>query len=73
MRASASSLKGLVITPLSERLTLSTAAHWASILIVRCRTPTPPSRAIAIAILASVTVSIGEDTIGTLRRMPGKN
>ena len=32
-------------------------------------TPIPPSLAIAIAILLSVTVSIAADTIGTLRLM----
>ena len=34
----------------------------------RCSTPTPPWRAIAIAIRASVTVSIALDTSGTRSR-----
>ena len=32
-----------------------------------CKTPMPPSLAIAIAILLSVTVSIAAEEIGTLR------
>jgi hypothetical protein len=34
-----------------------------------CKTPIPPSRAIAIAILLSVTVSIAAEIIGILRGM----
>ena len=49
---------GLVITPLSERFTRSTSSACCSTDIFLWMTPMPPSRAIAIAIAASVTVSI---------------
>ena len=51
---------GLVITPFSLRLTLSTSAACCSIVIFLWIIPIPPSRAIAIAIADSVTVSIAE-------------
>ena len=47
--------------PLDE----STCAAWSSIDRLRCRTPRPPCRAIAIAIRASVTVSMGEEISGS--------
>lgn len=40
-----------------------------SIGINRCKIPRPPCLAISIAILYSVTVSIGDETIGMLRGM----
>ena len=49
---------GSVITPFSERFTLSTSSAWASMLIFLCIMPMPPCLAMAIAILCSVTVSI---------------
>ena len=55
---------GLVIMPASDRFTRSTWAAWSSIDRLRCSTPMPPCRAIAIAIRASVTVSIALDTSG---------
>src|SRR4029079_2492459 len=56
--------------PASDRLTRSTCAAWSSIDRLRWRIPTPPWRAIAIAIRASVTVSIADDTSGTrIRRL----
>src|SRR4051794_14676859 len=54
--------------PASERLTMSTCAAWSSTDRVRCSTPTPPWRASAIAIRASVTVSIALDSNGVRRR-----
>ena len=51
--------------PDSERFTRSTCCAWSSIDRLRCSTPMPPWRAIAIAIRASVTVSIALDTSGT--------
>ena len=56
---------GSVTMPASERLTRSTWWAWSSIERLRCSTPMPPWRAIAIAIRASVTVSIAADSSGT--------
>src|SRR5262245_38563964 len=50
--------------PLSERLTLSISDAWRSIERFLWTTPMPPSRASAIAISDSVTVSIAALTIG---------
>ena len=55
---------GSVITPFSERFTLSTSSACASIDIFLCIMPIPPWRAIAIAIRCSVTVSIPALIIG---------
>ncbi len=55
---------GLVIMPDSERLTRSTWSAWSSMERLRCSTPMPPWRAMAIAIRASVTVSIALDSSG---------
>jgi hypothetical protein len=52
--------------PASDRFTMSTWVAWSSTERLRCSTPTPPWRAIAIAIRASVTVSIGLDSNGVL-------
>ena len=49
---------GSVITPFSERFTLSTSSACASIDIFLWITPIPPCLAIAIAMRCSVTVSI---------------
>ena len=56
--------------PLSERLTLSTWAHWASTGMFLWMIPIPPSLAIAIAIWCSVTVSMAADTRGEASRTP---
>ena len=53
-----------MITPLSERLTFLTCSACSSIDIFLWITPIPPSRAIAIAILYSVTVSIAAEITG---------
>ena len=55
---------GSVIMPDSLRLTWSTMAAWSSIERLRCRMPIPPSRASAIAMRVSVTVSIALDRSG---------
>ena len=58
MLASGDSVIGLTIIPLSERFTRSTSEAWSSIPRFLWMTPSPPSCAIAIAILDSVTVSM---------------
>ncbi len=55
---------GLVIMPASDRFTMSTCCACSSIDMFRCSTPTPPWRAIAMAIRDSVTVSMAEETSG---------
>ena len=62
------SVTGSTIIPDSERLTLSTSATCASIDRLRWMMPIPPSRASAIAMRASVTVSIAAETTGDLER-----
>ena len=57
---------GLTTIPLSKRLTARTAAHCSSIVRLRWRTPIPPIWAMTIAMSASVTVSIAEETTGML-------
>ena len=57
-------MTGSTIMPDSERLTLSTSATCSSIERLRWTMPSPPSRASAIAIRASVTVSIAAERIG---------
>jgi hypothetical protein len=64
--SSGPSVTGSTIMPASERLTLSTSSACCSIDMLRWMIPIPPSRASAIAIRASVTVSIGDETIGML-------
>ena len=55
---------GSVMTPFSERFTLSTSSACASMDIFLWIIPIPPCLAIAIAILDSVTVSIAALIIG---------
>ena len=52
--------------PASERFTISTWPACSATGRLRCSTPMPPARAIAMAIRDSVTVSIAELTSGTL-------
>ena len=52
------------MTPFSLRLTLSTMAACASMDMFLWMMPNPPSRAIAIAMRASVTVSMAALSIG---------
>src|SRR3954469_15688005 len=53
--------------PASDLLTMSTWVAWSSTDRLRCSTPTPPWRAIAIAIRASGTVSIALESNGVRR------
>ena len=55
---------GLPTIPASDRFTRSTCPACSSIGRFRCSTPTPPCRAMAIAIRASVTVSMALETSG---------
>ena len=66
--ASGRHVTGSVTMPASDRLTISACDAWSSIDRLRCSTPSPPSRAIEMAIRASVTVSIALDTSGTRSR-----
>ncbi len=63
--ASGPQVTGLVIMPASDRFTMSTCWAWSSTDRLRCSTPAPPCRAMAIAIRASVTVSMAAETSGT--------
>src|SRR3954447_13032984 len=68
MVSSGEQVIGCVTMPASDRFTMSTCAAWSSTERLRCSTPTPPCRAIAIAIRASVTVSIALDSSGVCSR-----
>src|SRR5438105_733221 len=57
---------GFRIMPLSDFLTLSTSAAWSAGESTRWMIPIPPSRAIAMASRASVTVSMAALTMGML-------
>ena len=67
--ASGPMVTGWVTMPASDRFTWSTMCAWASVERFRCRIPMPPSRAMAMAIRDSVTVSIAADDRGMFRRM----
>ena len=64
-RRSARTVTGSRIIPLSDRLTRSTSSTCCGIVMFLWRTPIPPSRAMAIAIADSVTVSIAALMRGT--------
>ena len=70
MRLSGEIVIGSTIIPDSLRLTRSTSSACRSIGMLRWTMPRPPWRAMAIASLDSVTVSIAALTIGTLIEMP---
>src|SRR3989475_10256305 len=57
---------GFRIMPLSDFLTLSTSAAWSAAESTRWMIPMPPSRAIAMASRASVTVSMAALMTGML-------
>src|SRR6266851_2963289 len=61
------SVIGFRIIPDSLRFTRSTSAAWRSMDMFLWITPMPPSRAMAIAMSDSVTVSIAAETSGMLR------
>ncbi len=65
---SGSTVIGSVTMPDSERFTRSTWLAWSSTDRLRCSTPTPPWRAIAMAIRDSVTLSIAAESSGMLTR-----
>ena len=65
--ASGSKVMGSSINPFSLRFTLRTCSACKSILIFLCNIPNPPSRAKAMAKVASVTVSIAALSRGTFR------
>ena len=67
------SVTGSEIIPLWLRLTFCTSAAWSAIDRLRWITPMPPWRAMAIAMRASVTLSIAADTSGTASSMPAAN
>jgi len=58
------------MTPCSERFTLSTSSACRSTDMLRWITPMPPSRAMAMAMRASVTVSIPADMSGRFSLIP---
>ena len=60
---------GSNIIPDSERFTVRTSLACSSILMFLCKTAIPPSRAIAIAISDSETVSIAAETMGVFKEM----
>ena len=61
--------KGSVMTPFSERFTMSTSSACSSIVMFLWIMPIPPQRAMAIAIWCSVTVSIPAERKGIFRRI----
>ena len=66
-------MTGSVIIPLWLRLTFCTSAAWSAMVRLRWITPMPPSRARAMAMRASVTLSIAADTTGTASTMSAAN
>ena len=63
-RLSKGSVTGSMIMPDSALFTALTLRACSSIVMFLCNTPIPPSRAMAIAIWLSVTVSIAAEIIG---------
>ncbi len=62
---------GLMTTPVSAFLTFVTSSTCSAMVKFLCTIPMPPSRAMQIAVAASVTVSIADETMGFARRIPG--
>jgi hypothetical protein len=62
---------GLMTTPVSAFLTFWTSSACSAMGRFLWMTPTPPSRAMQIAVAASVTVSIADDTIGIASLIAG--
>ena len=65
--ASGPIVTGFGMRPVWVRLTRSTWRAWSSMDRLRCSTPMPPWRAMAMAMRDSVTVSMAAETIGTPR------
>mmetsp|Transcript_74333 Transcript_74333/g.187936 ORF Transcript_74333/g.187936 Transcript_74333/m.187936 type:complete len:298 (-) Transcript_74333:299-1192(-) len=61
---------GSVMKPFLNFFTCMTSWTWASTVKFVWMTPMPPCKAIAMAILCSVTVSMGLDTMGVFNAMP---
>ncbi len=59
------------MNPDSDRLTDSTIEACDSMAVFLWMTPSPPARAMAMAISDSVTLSIAADMIGVRSMMPG--
>ena len=57
------------MTPFSLRLTMSTCSACMSMGMLLCMTPMPPSRAMAMAMRYSVTVSMAALMMGMLSLM----
>lgn len=68
MVVSGPTVKGSLMTPASNFLTLATSAACCSTVRFLCRMPIPPSWAMAMARRASVTVSMAAETIGSVSR-----
>lgn len=66
--ASGPTVIGSLTMPDSDRFTRSTWLTWSSTERLRCSTPTPPCRAMAMAMRASVTLSMAADSSGMLTR-----
>ena len=67
------SVTGSEIMPLWLRFTFCTSAACSDAGMLRWITPMPPLRAIAMAMRASVTLSIAADTSGIARTMSAAN
>ena len=52
------------MNPFSKRFTRRTSSHCSSTVLLQWMMPSPPKRAMWMAICASVTVSIGLETKG---------
>ena len=63
-------VNGFSITVFSDRFTRATCSACFAIDRFRCTTPSPPSRASAIASSASVTVSIADEITGMFNLNP---
>ena len=61
---------GLMTTPVSAFLTLLTSSACSATVKFLCTMPMPPSRAMQMAVAASVTVSIADEMMGFASRMP---
>lgn len=66
--ASGCTVIGSATMPDSERFTRSTWLAWSSMERLRCSTPTPPWRAMAMAMRDSVTLSIAAERSGMFTR-----
>ena len=70
---SAPMVTGLTTTPVSAFLTFCTSSACSAMEKFLWMTPMPPSRAMQMAVAASVTVSMADDTMGIASLMDGVN